>query len=266
MLEHLDSIERRVAQRASQDDSIDFAGIFDCYREPEPMRIALLNPNASQHITDRMVSQARLATGNACEIFGLTNATGPAVIRSRVDNAAAIDGLLKLARSLEPDVDAVILGVSMDTALHALRQMLTIPVVGTTEAALATASLLGGSIGLLTVGPALTPLYAELATAYGHAGRVAGIRGIETTAAYGAELAPEVRTMMLDAVTALSREGGADVVVTVAAALCGYVPAVAELADVPLLDGIACAAVQAVALAQLRPRKASHGSFATPHR
>lgn len=31
MLEHLDSIERRVAQRASQDDSIDLAGIFDGY-------------------------------------------------------------------------------------------------------------------------------------------------------------------------------------------------------------------------------------------
>lgn len=228
------------------------------------MRIALLNPNASQHITDRMVSQARLATGNACEIFGLTNAAGPAVIRSRVDNAMAIDGLLKLAQSLDADVDAVILGVSMDTALHALRQMLAIPVVGTTEAALATSSLLGGRTGLLTVGPALTPLYAELAAAYGHAGRVAGIRGIETTAAYGAELAPEVRTAMLDAVMALIREDGADVVVTVAAALCGYVPAVAELADVPLLDGIACAAVQAVALAQLRPRKASYGSFATP--
>lgn len=228
------------------------------------MRIALLNPNASQHITDRMVAEARRATGDMCEIYGLTNAAGPAVIRSRVDNAAAIDGLLKLARSLDADVEAVILGVSMDTALHALRQMLTVPVVGTTEAALATAGLLGGRIGLLTVGPALTPLYAELAASYGHAGRVAGIRGIETAAPYGAGLSPEVGAMMLDAVTTLSREDGADVVVTVAAALCGYVPAVAERADVPVLDGIACAAVQAAALARLRPCKASFGSFATP--
>lgn len=228
------------------------------------MRIALLNPNSSQHITDRMLAEARRATGDACEIFGLTNAAGPAVIRSRVDNAAAIDGLLKMARTLDANVEAVILGVSMDTALHALRQMLEVPVVGTTEAALATASMMGGRIGLLTVGRALTPLYGELAASYGYAGRVAGIRGIETAAPYGAGLAQEVGAMMRDAITALSRDDGADVVVTVAAALCGYVPAVAAQADVPLLDGIACAAVQAEALAKLRPRKATYGSFAAP--
>jgi allantoin racemase len=230
------------------------------------MRIALLNPNASQHITDRMTAQAKLAASDACEIIGYTNPTGPAVIRSRVENAAAIDGLLTMAQIHARHADAVILGVSMDTALDALRQALPVPIVGTTEAALATAGMLGGRIGLLTVGPALIPLYAELVDRYGYRGRVAAIRGIETTAAYGESLVPEVVAAMDAAVHALVHEDGADVVVTVAAALCGYVPAVAERADVPVLDGIACATVQALALARLAPRKATHGSFAIPRR
>lgn len=229
------------------------------------MRIALLNPNASQHITERMVAEAKAAAVGACEIDGYTNADGPAVIRSRVSNAAAIDGLLRLARAHDvQSADAVILGVSMDTALDAVRQMLPIPVVGTAEAALTMASMLGGKIGLLTVGSTLVPLYGELVDRYGYRQRLAGIRGIETPAAYGETLAPGVATAMREAVHALCREDGADVVVTVAAALCGYVGAVAEQTDIPLLDGIACATVQAMALARLRPRKATYGSFALP--
>ncbi|SMG17912.1 aspartate/glutamate racemase family protein [Paraburkholderia susongensis] len=229
------------------------------------MRVALLNPNASHHITERMLAEARGAVNGACEIVGYTNADGPPAIRSRVDNAEAIAGLLRLARAhATRDVDAVILGVSMDTALDSVRQMLEVPVVGTAEAALATAGMLGGKIGLLTVGTALTPLYAELADHYGYRARVAGIRGIAAPAAYGAKLAPEVAALMRDAVVSLCRDDGADVVVTVAAALCGYVPEVAAQAEVPVLDGIACAAVQALSLARLRPRKASYGSFALP--
>ena len=73
--------------------------------------------------------------------------------------------------------------MSYDTGLKALREMLGIPVVGMTEAALLTACMLGGPIGLVGFGKRVWPIYRELIEGYGLAARIAGKRVLENTAA-----------------------------------------------------------------------------------
>src|SRR5262245_11876241 len=83
-----------------------------------------------------------------------------------------------------PGCDAALIAVSYDTALDAARQLLPIPVVGMTEAALLTACMLGGQTGIVTFGRTGLPMYQELVARYGLAGRVAGWGVIEAPSAF----------------------------------------------------------------------------------
>ena len=136
------------------------------------MKLLLINPNTTRHVTDRMLVQARLAAGARAEVMAVTAAFGPAIIGSRAENAVAAHAALELAAKHQAGFDAVILGVSLDTALRPMREMLDIPVVGMAEAGLLTACMLGGRIGCLTLGTRLLPVYEELTQSYGLASRV----------------------------------------------------------------------------------------------
>ena len=58
------------------------------------MRLLLVNPNTSAHITDRMVAAARAALGGDAEIVGATARFGPAVIGTRAEAAIAAHAAL----------------------------------------------------------------------------------------------------------------------------------------------------------------------------
>ncbi len=55
-------------------------------------------------------------------------------------------------RSTARGIDAVVIGVSFDVGLRALRELMDVPVVGMTEAACLVACTLGGPFGIVTYG------------------------------------------------------------------------------------------------------------------
>ena len=109
------------------------------------MKLLLINPNTSPHVTDRMVVQARRTAGSRASVDGVTAAFGPAIIGSKAENAIATHGALDTAARHHAGYDAVILGVSMDSGLAALRELFPIPVVGMAEASILLACSLGAA-------------------------------------------------------------------------------------------------------------------------
>ena len=109
---------------------------------------------------------------------------GAAIVATRSEHAIAEHAAVVLAARHAPGCDAVVIAVSYDTGLKALREMLAVPVVGMTEAALLTACMLGGPIGLISFGRRVWPIYRELIDGYGLSGRIAGKRVLENTSAY----------------------------------------------------------------------------------
>jgi Asp/Glu/hydantoin racemase len=143
--------------------------------------------------------------------------------------------------------------------------MLDIPVVGMAEAALLTASMLGGKIGCLTLGAAMVPVYEELTASYGLASRVSKWRAIEVPSAFKVTDAdPEVERALIQASKQLVQQDGSDVIVLCGAVLAGYARQVATAVGVPVVDPAQAAALQALTLARMRPAKQSGGSFARP--
>jgi allantoin racemase len=223
------------------------------------MRILVANANTTEAITLRCAEAARGAASAGVEIVPGTPRFGPAVISSGLENAIAAHGVLDLLAAHAGRVDAVVLAVSLDTALDAARQMMPCPVVGMTEAACLAACMLGPRFGLVTFGG--TESYRQLIRHYGLAERCSGLVGVDFTP-QRALVDPDGAVRAVAEGVAGLVAGGADSVVLGGAALAGMEPALREAAPVPLLDGMACGVRMAEALVALRPARARGGPIA----
>ena len=226
------------------------------------MRILLLNANTSEFVTTRVATHAVLAARAGTEIVPLTSSFGARIITTRSELAIAQHATLDALAQHADGCDAVVLAVSYDTALHAAREMLHIPVVGITEAAWLTACLLGTRTGVVMFGRRVLPLYQELATLYRMDARIAGWRAIESSAPYGDGDQTEVDQLVVDAALDLVERDGCEVVVLAGAVMAGVPQRLQTRVPVPLLEGVSCAVAQAEMLVHLGCPKPTTGSLA----
>lgn len=223
------------------------------------MRILLANANTTEAITERCAAAGRAVASPGTEIVPGTARFGPAVISSGLENAIAAHGILDLLAEHAGSVDAVVLAVSLDTALEAARQLMPCPVVGMTEAACLTACMLGNRFGLVTFGH--TESYRQLVERHGLSSRLSGLVGVDFTPQRALSDPEAAVRAVAEGIAALAA-GGADSVVLGGAALAGMEPALRAASPVPLLDGIACAVRMAEVLVALAPPKPRHGPMA----
>ena len=226
------------------------------------MRLLLVNSNTSAFVTDKVASAARAVAQHTTEIVPVTGTFGARVIATRTELAIAEHATIELLAEHAPGCDAVVIAVSYDVALWAAREMLNIPIVGITEAALLTACMLGGRVGVVVFGRRVLPLYQERVANYGLTSRIAGWRAIESSAPYAAGDQSEADALTVAAARDLVERDGAEVVVLTGAVMAGVPQRLQPSIDVPLLDGISCAVRQAELLASTAPTKPRVGSLA----
>ena len=226
------------------------------------MRILLLNANTSEFVTAKVAAQARQCARPGTEIVPAMAAFGARIIGTRTELAIAEHATLDALAQHGSGCDAVVLAVSYDTALRAAREMLPIPVVGITEAALLTACMLGTRSGVVVFGRRVLPLYQELALLRGMHTRIAGWRALESDAPYGDGDQTAVDQMVLDAVLDLVERDGCEVVVLAGAVMAGVPRRLQARVAVPLLEGVSCAVAQAELLVHLGCPKPTRGSLA----
>lgn len=217
-------------------------------------QILLLNANTSTDVTERMRLRSQQIADDQAIINAATPTFGPAIIASRAENAIATHAVLDAAARHRMENDGVLLAVSMDTGLSALREMLDIPVVGMTEAAVVSACMLGEQIGFLTLGPQMLPMYKEAVGAYGLDSRIAAWRALTLPSAYAAtDLTDEsVAHALTEACEELVEREGVDVIILSGAVLTGYVSRLTPHVSVPLVDAIDAATVQLLAMLRLK--------------
>jgi allantoin racemase len=226
------------------------------------MRLLLLNPNISEFVTARVASQARVSATPGTEIVPVTGAFGARVIGTRTELAVAQHATMEALAQHAAGCDAVVLAVSYDTALYAAREMLSIPVVGITEAAWLTACQVGTRTGVVTFGHRVLQLYRELAVLYGLERRIAGWRSLETTAPYSDTDQSEADSLVISAARDLVEREGCDVVVLAGAVMAGVPQRIQPSVPVPLLEGISCAVGHAEMLVRMACPKPATGSLA----
>jgi allantoin racemase len=226
------------------------------------MRLLLVNPNTTPAVTAACAEVARKVAAPGTEIVPLTGEFGAKIINSRAENAIAQHALLTLLAKNAGGADAILLAVSYDTALAAARELLGIPVVGMTEAAMVSAMLLGGRFGLVVFG---TPgIYRELVRERGFDARLAGIASVETAATEAFSRPQAVAERVVAAAKKLVEADGAEAVVLCGAAMAGMAETLKAEVPVPLLDGIAAGVPLCEMLVRLGTLAPRRGSLATP--
>lgn len=207
------------------------------------MKLLLVNPNASRAITERMAESARAMLAPGDTLTALTAPDGPLVVRDAEQLAQAERSALRLADAHAPTHDALLLAISLDGGVIALRrQHPQLPIVGMTEAALCVARSITGRIGLLTLGAVLLPLYRQRVEQAGFGADVIAFEAPELPAAFAAD-APRVSPggcKVLAHACGRLRDAGAEAVVLAGAVLCGYAGPLTDACGVPVLDGVMC--------------------------
>ncbi len=228
------------------------------------MRILVVNPNTSAIVSEKVTAEATSAATPGTEIIAVTGTFGARVIGTRAEHAIAEHSTIALVARHAPQCDAVVLAVSYDTGLRGARELLSIPVVGMTEAGLLTACMLGGRIGVISFGRRVLPLYQELVASYGLTSRIAGWRVLESTAAYGRGAHPELDLEIVAAAQAAIEQDGAETIVLTGAVMAGVPRRLQHAIPVPVIDCIAAGVRQAELLVRMNLPKPLTGSYAAP--
>ena len=228
------------------------------------MRILVVNANTSDIVTEKLREAARKYASPGTEVTAVTGNFGGRVIGTRAEHAIGEHSTIALVSQHAPGHDAVVIGVSYDTGLRGARELLSVPVVGMTEAGLLTACMLGGRIGIMTFGRRVLPLYHELVAGYGLSDRIAGWRTLESAAAYARGAHDELDREIVAAARDLVERDGAETVVLTGAVMAGVPARLQQEVPVPLIDCLACAIGQAELLVRLGHPKPTAGSYAAP--
>ena len=227
------------------------------------MRILLINPNTTEAVTQRMTEAARNVAAPDVVIETATARFGPQIIGSRVESAVAAAAVVeRLAQA--KGYDAVIVGASVDPGLAAAREMLDVPVIGITEAALHAACLLGGKIGAIVMSANSDTILREMADAYGLGTRLGAVRTLPITPLeLLADLDAATRAIAAAAEAMVSSDG-VDTIVLIGAVMAGVASVVQPAVRVPVLEGVSAAVGLAEALVRLRVSPSRAGSYAKP--
>lgn len=228
------------------------------------MRLLLINPNISDSVSELIGAEARRSAAAGTEIEVLTAAFGVAYIETRFEALIGAYAAAHLAAEHHARFDAVIVAAFGDPGLSGLREALPVPVTGLTEAALASACLLGSRFSIVAISQRIRAWYRETVEQYGLAGRLTSIRGLDEPLA-------DIGTVQSDQGERLVRlaercvdDDGADVIVLAGAPLAGLARSLAGRLPVPAVDGVSSAVRHAETLVRLAPGKARRGSFAPP--
>ncbi|SFA74041.1 Asp/Glu/hydantoin racemase [Poseidonocella pacifica] len=218
------------------------------------MRILLVNPNMTQSMTDKMAEIARQIADGRAEIVPITAPSGFPYIASRAEAQIAGAIALEMIADNLHDIDAVIIAAFGDPSLAGARELFDVPVVGMAEAAVMTAAMLGERFSIVTFSPVMTRWYTDCVSDTGLASRFTGVRTPKTHLSDVANAARDVRADLVALARRAVADDGADVVILGGAPLAGLATEIS--ADVPavVIDPIAAAVAQAIALASLGSR------------
>jgi allantoin racemase len=228
------------------------------------MRILMLNPNTTVPMTEQMVATARGFANPGTEIVGMNGHRGVPFVASRAEAAIAAAVILERLAELAEPFDAAVIAAFGDPGLGAAREMVDFPVVGLAEASMHAACMLGRRFSIVTFNHSLGPWYRECVEMHGMLDRLASIRVARGGVASINSIKDDKEAELFALATAAIEEDGADVLLFGGGPLAGLAGKLRDQIDVPVVEGVAAAVLQAEMLARLKTRRPVKGTYRKP--
>ncbi len=228
------------------------------------MRLLIINPNISESVTRLIEAEARRAASDDTEITALTAAYGVAYIETRSEAVVGAMAALEMIAKHDSACDAVVIAAFGDPGLAAAREITRVPVVGLSESAFVTASMLGRRFSIVAISSRIAAWYRECAEFNKVEGRLASIRTLTSPLADVGSVQEDNEARLLELCAEAIAEDGAEAIILAGAPLAGLGRRIADRVPVPLVDGVSSAVRQAETLVRLGARPPEAGSFAAP--
>jgi Asp/Glu/hydantoin racemase len=230
------------------------------------VKLLLINPNISDRVSALIRAEAERASSPATVVDVRTAPFGVEYIETRFEALLGAYAAATIAAEEHAHFDAVVVAAFGDPGLTALREALPIPVTGLTEAALASAHLLGHRISIIAISQRIRAWYRETVASYGFESRLASIRGLDEPLADIGRVQDDQGERLVQLATRAVDEDGADVIILAGAPLAGLARTLRGRLPVPVVDGVSSAVRHAESMVALQPGSARAGSFAPPPR
>lgn len=203
--------------------------------------ILLVNGNTNSILTEHMAGQARLVASTGTAIVAVTAPFGARFVATRADEIVAAHAVLQAVEQYAGPYDAVLVAISLDCAVPALRQKYSVPVIGMTEAACHFAHMSGQQFCAVTADHTAIAAYRERIDALGMSMHLASIHAVNMSPqqAYADKEATLER--LTELMQRLVQEEGCEAIVPLGAAFTGLHQALQSRTHVPVFDGLACA-------------------------
>lgn len=228
------------------------------------MKLLLINPNTSDSVSALIRAEAERSAAAGTSVDVLTAPFGVAYIETRFEALLGAYAAAQLAAEHHERVDAIVVAAFGDPGVPALREAMPVPVVGLTEAALASACLLGHRFSIIAISQRIRAWYRETVASLGLEGRLASIRGLDEPLADIGNVQGNQGEALVRLAERAVDEDGADVIVLAGAPLAGLARSLQGRLPVPAVDGVSSAVRHAESLVALQPGRARRGSYAPP--
>ena len=216
------------------------------------MQLAVINPNSTQSMTDKIAAAARAAAPMA-HIDGRTCAGSPASIQGPNDGAAALPHLLAEVQTAHTaGADACIIACFDDTGLAQARKLVPIPVVGIGEAAFHAAMMLGHRYSVVTTLSISVPTIVENIKDYGLGSHCRRVRASEVPVLDLEKPGSAARVKISAEIAEAIYEDQAQAIVLGCAGMADLAAALSAEHGVPVIDGVAAACGFAQTLVHLQ--------------
>ena len=229
------------------------------------MKIMVINPNSSKHMTEHLDEVLQAIKGPDTELTVCCPENGPMAIESAYDEAMCLPGLLPLVQQAEKDgYDAVILACFSDPGLEQARELVDILVCGIQEIAVHVAAMMGAKFSILTLNAERVPSKQKDIYRYKLERGLASVRPIGLSVAESDENPDLARARIKAVAKTCAEQDGAEVVVLGCAGMAGYAEDVKKELGLEVIDpsSVALKVVEALVACGIKPSK--RGLYAYP--
>lgn len=230
--------------------------------------IAVVNPNTTSSMTDAVLASARSSSRPDTVLVGITPRHGVPAVESHTDEVtAALSVLSEVTRaeaSSQPP-DAYVIACFGDTGVPAAREAANGPVVGMTEAALVTATLLAHRFTVITMPRRTMEQSDRVVRALGLEHRCT-VRAIDEPVAEVADGARHLLEPFVEEARRAMTLDSAEAIVLGCAGLADLVEPLEALLGIPVIEGVAAGVALAEGLVAQGLSTSRVGTFARSSR
>lgn len=223
-------------------------------------RILLVNCNTSKAATGRAIRVAEEIASPSTEIIGATARFGAAKVAGYYDSFVSAAAVLEAMERERGNCDAVVMVGFGEHGREAARQLMDVPVVDITEAAMMTACLVGSRVGILSTSESSVAQTRDSIESMGLGSRLSGI----AVAAVSDTMPDDERIAAMVAAAEQLLHSGADAIALAGAGMLDVQRQLHDRLGIPIVDGLTAAVTLCESLLRLGLSTSKHGPYHWP--